>query len=166
MSLLPSGPLLRIAERLAQHEINVVALPLTNAWLLGRSAGITPVQRLLAPISQLQQAGVKVAVGGDNVQDPWFPTGNFDPLSLMSFSMPFAQLAPWQRLGLSPFTTAAANLMGLEWDGTIGIGSPAELLLLDASSWSEALSSRPQRRVLINGCWADDTTIPRTNLKP
>ena len=84
----------------------------------------------------------------------------------MSFSMTFAQLAPWQRLGLSPFTTSAANLMQLEWDGTIGIGSPAELLLVDASSWSEALSSPPQRRVLIHGGWADEMTIPRTKSKP
>ncbi len=165
MSLLPRRALQRMADHLAQHEINVVALPLTNAWLLGRKTGKTPDQRLLAPVAQLQQAGVKVAVGGDNVQDPWFPIGNLDPLALMSFSMPFAQLAPWKRLGLSPFTTSAANLMGLEWDGTIGIGSPAELLLLDASSWSEALSSPPQRRVLIHGCWADEMTIPRTKSK-
>ncbi len=151
MGLLPPKDLRRLADRLAHHQVNVVALPLTNSWLLGRQPRRTPIQRPLAPILQLQQAGITVAVGRDNVQDPWFPAGDFDPLGLMSFSLPLAQLAPWQRLGLSPFTTAAAALMGLEWDGTIQRGSPADLLLLEANSWSEALSKPPRRQVLING---------------
>jgi cytosine deaminase len=68
-----------LAERMALHNIRVVALPLTNGWLLGRQDFATPLRRPLAPIRQLQRAGVCVAVGGDNVQDPWFPAGNFDP---------------------------------------------------------------------------------------
>ena len=103
-----------------------------------------------------------VALGGDNVQDPWFPGGNFDPLSLMSFALPIAQLAPWERLGLAPFTTAPAYLMELEWDGTFKLGGPADFVLLEARSWSEALSKPPQRKVLINGDWFDETIIPKT----
>jgi len=160
MGLLPSRDLRRLADRLLHHHVNVVALPLTNAWLLARQPRRTPVKRPLAPISQLQHAGVTVAVGGDNVQDSWFPAGNFDPLALMSSSMPLTQLAPWQRLGLAPFTTAAAEVMNLEWDGTIRAGSPADLVLLDASSWSEALSKPPVRTVLIDGVWLDKTIIP------
>ncbi len=159
MSLLPSNELRFLANRLAHYRVNVVALPLTNAWLLGRRETATPVIRPLAPIFQLQQAGVTVAVGSDNVQDPWFPVGNFDPLSLMSFAMPLAHLAPWTRLGLSPFTTAAASLMGLEWDGTIQLGSPADFVLLDACSWIEAMSSPPGRKLLIHGRWFDMNTI-------
>jgi len=79
---------------------------------------------------------------------------------LMSSSMPLTQLAPWQRLGLAPFTTAAAEVMNLEWDGIIQTGSPADLVLLDASSWSEALAKPPIRKVLIDGVWLDKTIIP------
>ena len=50
--------------------------------------------------------------------------------------------------------------MNLEWDGTIRAGSPADLVLLDASSWSEALSKPPVRTVLIDGVWLDKTIIP------
>ncbi len=156
MGLLSSRKLLSLADRMAEQRINVVALPLTNAWLLERSPAITPSKRPLAPIRQLQRAGVKVALGWDNVQDPWFPLGRFDPLTLMAFSMPLAQLAPWQRLGLSPFTTAAASLLGLAWNGTFAIGGPADLMVLDCSSWVEALSSPPKRKVLINGDWLDE----------
>ena len=98
MGLLPKRRLKRLADRLAHHGVNAVALPMTNAWLLGRKNRKTPLTRPIAPISQLQQAGVTVAIGGDNVQDPWFPIGDFDPVSLMSFSMVLAQLAPWNRL--------------------------------------------------------------------
>ena len=70
--------------------------------------------------------------------------------------MPLAQLAPWQRLGLSPFTTAAASIMDLEWDGAIREGSPASLVLLEAETWSEALSTPPNRKVMINGEWLEN----------
>ena len=114
------------------------------------------MERPLAPIHQLQLAGVTVAVGGDNVQDPWFPVGNFDPLALMAFSLPLAHLAPWQRLGLAPFTTAAARVMNLSWEGTLQPGSPANLLLLEAGSWAEALAAPPRRQVIVDGNWLQD----------
>lgn len=156
MSLLSSEKLKYFAEKLAKHNIGVVALPLTNGWLLGRQERETPLKRALAPIMQLHQAGVTVAIGGDNVRDPWFPFGNLDPISLMSASMPLTQLAPWQRLGLSSYTSSAAALMKLEWDGTIGINSPADFFLLNTSSWSDVLSSQPSRQCIVNGNWLNE----------
>ena len=107
----------------------------------------------MAPIKQLQNAGVTVAIGGDNVQDPWYPGGNYDPISLISASMPITQLPPWERLGLSTFTTAASRLMGLESDGILKSGIPADFVVLDAVSWSVAISSQPERKVMIKGNW-------------
>lgn len=156
MGLLPPGAVRRLADRMAHHRLNVVSLPLTNGWLLSKQPRRTPVERPLAPIHQLQLAGVTVAVGGDNVQDPWFPVGNFDPLALMAFSLPLAHLAPWQRLGLAPFTTAAARVMNLSWEGTLQPGSPANLLLLEAGSWAEALAVPPRRQVIVDGNWLQD----------
>ena len=151
LALLPPRRLKDVIARMAAHNLQVVALPLTNGWLLGRHEGHSPLVRPLAPILQLQQGGVRVAVGGDNVQDPWFPSGNFDPLALMSQSLPLAQLAPWDRLGLMPFTTEAARLLELPWDGTLQRGAPADLLILKASTWSEALSQTPSRQLVVGG---------------
>jgi cytosine deaminase len=158
LSLLGASALQRLAERMALHNIRVVALPLTNGWLLGRQDFATPLRRPLAPIRQLQRAGVCVAVGGDNVQDPWFPAGNFDPLALIAASLAQAQLAPWERLGLSPFTTAAARLMEMEWDGVIRVGAPADAMQLPVHSWAEALATPPERRLLVRGVWVQDST--------
>ncbi len=155
MSLLPQKKLSFFAEKLAQYRINVIALPLTNLWLLSRAYMKTPVKRPLAPIQQLQKAGVTVAIGGDNVQDPWNPIGNFDPISLISAAIPMAQVAPWQRGGLATFTTGAARIMDLEWDGSFEVGSPADFILLDADSWTSALSFPQDRKVMINGTWIE-----------
>ena len=99
LALLPQAALQRLGERMIRANLQVVALPLTNAWLLERRSDITPLQRPQAPIRQLQRSGVRVAVAGDNVADPWFPAGDFDPMSLMAAAIPLTQLLPWQRLG-------------------------------------------------------------------
>ncbi len=148
---------------MAYHQVNVVALPLTNLWLLSRDESCSPVKRPLAPIKQLQNAGVTVAIGGDNVQDPWFPAGNFDPLALMSASMPMTHSAPWNRLGLSLFTTGASRLMGLEWDGTFKIGSEADFVLIDAQCWASAMSAPPNRKVMIQGHWSTHYNLSHEN---
>ena len=159
MSLLSEALLQRFANRMFNHQLNVVALPFTNAWLLGRNQKSTPFERPFAPILQLQRAGIEVAIGGDNVQDPWFPLGNFDPLELMSFSLSFGQLAPWNRLGLSPFTTSSASIMNLEWDGTFKVGTPADFIVLESQSWAEVLLNTPQRKIMIKGKWLDETSF-------
>tara|TARA_Y100001968_G_scaffold114782_1_gene104186 strand:+ start:915 stop:2207 length:1293 start_codon:yes stop_codon:yes gene_type:complete len=165
MGLLSERKLLHLANELAKYNINVIALPLTNAWLLGRKYATTPISRPIAPIHQLQKSGVTVAIGGDNVRDAWLPIGNFDPISLMSFSMPLAQLAPWNRLGLAPFTTAAAKLMQIKWNGTIEKGAPANLLLLEGTSWSEVLSRNASRKILIDGQWLKSNKFYENNPK-
>jgi cytosine deaminase len=90
---------------------------------------------------------VEVAIGGDNVRDPWYPGGDFDPVDLMRFAMPACHLMPWQREGISPFCSAAARLLELEWDGVIRLGCPADLLVLDVADWSELLARPPRQRM-------------------
>jgi cytosine deaminase len=153
MGMLPEGACQRLAETMADLSLSVVALPTTNLWLLGRRRGATPRLRAQAPIRQLQGAGVRVAVGGDNVQDPWFPGGDFDPLALLRFAAVASHVVPWQRQGLAPFGSAGAALLGLDWDGVLRLGGPADLVVVGAHSWEELLARDPQRRVLRGGRW-------------
>jgi len=153
LALLPPAPLARLAERLAEAGVAVVALPLTNLWLLGKREGTTPLQRPQAPIQQLQAAGVRVAMGSDNVQDPWYPGGDFDPVELLRLAPLLSHQLPWRRRGLAPFTTEASRLLDLPWDGVLREGSPADLLVLGASSWGDLLARPPRRRVLRAGQW-------------
>ena len=153
LALLPPGPLERLAERLAAAAVAVVALPLTNLWLLGRRPGQVPLLRPQAPWPVLQRAGVTVAIGGDNVQDPWYPAGDGDPLELLRLAPLTSHLWPAGRRGLAPFTTAPARLLDLPWDGLVRPGAPADLLLLEAGGWGDLLARAPQRLVLRAGRW-------------
>jgi cytosine/creatinine deaminase len=153
LALLGERRLERLAEQLADAQVAVVALPLTNLWLLGRRPERTPLLRVQAPIRSLQRAGVAVALGGDNVQDPWYPGGDFDPIELLRLSPLTSHLWPAERQGLAPFTTVPARLLGLDWDGLVREGAPADLVLLAAESWTELLARTPQRRVLRGGRW-------------
>ena len=155
MALLNPERCRRLADRMAVAGLAVVALPRTNLWLLGRRSGQTPWRRAQAPIGTLQQAGVEVAVGGDNVQDPWYPGGDYDPVDLLRLCFTTSHLDPWTRQGLTPFTTAGARLMGLAWDGVLRPGCPADLLLLEAASWSAVLARPPARRVMRAGTWLE-----------
>ena len=85
---LKENQIYNIANEIAEKNIKVIALPLTNFWLLNNFLDRTTLKRPVAPIKQLQRSCVDVAIGSDNVQDPWYPFGNFDPFYLMSCTMP------------------------------------------------------------------------------
>ena len=143
--------ILGLGKKLADKNIKVVALPLTNFWLLNNKSKITSLKRPVAPIKQLQKSLVDVSVGSDNVQDPWYPFGNFDPFYMMSCSMPMLQLNPWERTTLSSFFLAPSRLLNLKWDGLIKKGCPADFVILDAQRWADVFSSNLKRKVFIKG---------------
>jgi cytosine deaminase len=45
--------------------------------------------------------------------------------------------------------------LGLPWDGVLRRGAPADLLITNATRWSELLARPPQRRVLRAGRWLE-----------
>ena len=143
--------ILDLGKKLADKNIKVVALPLTNFWLLNHKSKITSLKRPVAPIKELQKSLVDVSVGSDNVQDPWYPFGNFDPFYMMSCSMPMLQLNPWERRTLSSIFLAPSRLLNLKWDGLIKKGCPADFVILDAQRWADVFSSNLNRKVFIKG---------------
>ena len=129
----------------------MIALPITNFWLLNRKVKSTSLDRPVAPIKQLQKSLVDVSVGSDNVQDPWYPFGNYDPFYLMSFAMPMLQLSPWERLTISSFLLAPSRLLNLNWDGLVRKGCPVDFVILDAEKWADIFSNNVKREIFING---------------
>ena len=148
---LKENEILNLGQKLADKNIKVVALPLTNFWLLNHKSKITSLKRPVAPIKQLQKSLVDVSIGSDNVQDPWYPFGDFDPLYMMSCSMPMLQLNPWERMTLSSIFLAPSRLLNLKWDGLIKKGCPADFVILDAQKWADVFSSTLKRKVYIRG---------------
>ena len=148
---LNENEILKLGQKIAEKDIKVIALPITNFWLLNRKDKSTSLDRPVAPIKQLQKSLVDVSIGSDNVQDPWYPFGNYDPFYLISLAMPMLQLSPWERLTLSSILLSPSRLLNLNWDGLVKKGCPADFVILDAEKWADIFSSNLKREVLING---------------
>ena len=148
---LKENEIINLGRKIAEKDIKVIALPLTNFWLLNRKDKNTSLNRPVAPIKQLQKSLVDVSIGSDNVQDPWYSFGNYDPFYLMTCAIPMLQLSPWERLTLSSIFLAPSRLLNLSWEGLIKRGCPADFVIVDAEKWADIFSSNLKRDVLING---------------
>ena len=151
ISLLKKSEIAKLSKEIAENNIKVIALPLTNFWLLNRDEIALSTIRPVAPIKQLQNACVDVSVGSDNVQDPWYPFGKFDPFYLMSLAIPMLQINPWDRLSISALLTAPSRLLNLSWDGIIKRGCPADFVIVYGKSWADVISGNIKKEVLIKG---------------
>tara|TARA_Y100001970_G_scaffold115590_1_gene144043 strand:+ start:17 stop:1270 length:1254 start_codon:yes stop_codon:yes gene_type:complete len=151
ISLLKKSEITKLSKEIAENNIKVIALPLTNFWLLNRDENELSTIRPVAPIKQLQNNFVDVSVGSDNVQDPWYPFGKFDPFYLMSLAIPMLQLNPWDRLSMSALLTAPSRLLSLSWDGIIKKGCPADFVIVYGKSWADVISGNIEKEVLIKG---------------
>ena len=149
---LKNRKLAKLAKKMAENNIKVIALPLTNFWLLNRQDKNT-LLRPVAPVKQLQQSFIDVSIGSDNVQDPWYPFGNFDPFYLMSHAIPMLQLNPWDRLSMSAIFNAPSRLLNLTWDGVLKKGCPADFVVVEGNGWADIFSCNLKRKILIKGSW-------------
>ena len=138
------------AERVAEAGVGVVTLPHTNLYLQGR--GTSPMPRALTAIGALRDAGVAVAAGADNVQDPFNPLGRlcpFETAALMILANHDLPTAAWAAV-----STDAARVVGgrrhTAEHGTpaqmpvgLAVGAPANLLAVPSRSVREAVAWAP-----------------------
>lgn len=142
LSVAPAGGRAQALALAARAGIHVIALPLTNLYLQGRENGL----RGLAPIAELLAAGVNVACGSDNVQDPFLPAGNADPLLCAQVLGIAAHLADQGYL-LEAVTLRAASAMGLDAQADwCRAGAPASFIVADCDPQDDpvaCLAPRP-----------------------
>ncbi|WP_291297992.1 cytosine deaminase [Elioraea sp.] len=142
----------------AEAGISVVSLPMCNMYLQGRLAGRTPRWRGVTLLHELAAAGVPVSVASDNCRDPFYAWGDHDMLEVFREAVRIAHLdtpiAPWH----DAVSATPAGLMGHE--GTIREGAVADLVLLRARAWHEALARQQSDRIVLRRGRAIDTTLP------
>lgn len=135
-----------IGRMLADVGVAVVSLPRTNLFLQARRIEqATP--RGLAGVRALLDAGVVVAGGGDNLEDPFSPVGQADPLEAAALLVLAAHVGVDE--ALVAVSAAARRVMGLE-PVAPGVGDPAELVAIRARSVREAVAARPSDRVVVH----------------
>ena len=135
----------RISEKVAQANIGVVALPHTNLFLQGRE-NLTAPPRGLTAISKLRTAGVRVAAGADNLQDPFNPLGSGDPLETAALMVLAAHQLPGD--AFDAISNTAKSVIGTA-QSRLKIGDRADLMLTQAESLREAIANRSTRSMVM-----------------
>jgi cytosine deaminase len=134
-----------IAEAVAAAGIGVVALPHTNLFLQGRQHQ-QAMPRGLTAIGALRVAGVVVAAGADNLQDPFNPVGRGDPFETAALMVMAAHLLPGD--AYASVSADVRTVLGLP-PVTVAVGAPADLVAVAAGSVREAIAMGPGGRVVI-----------------
>ena len=133
----------RISELVAEAGIPVIALPHTNLFLQGR--GRAPMPRGLTAVSALRAAGVTVAAGADNLQDPFNPVGRACPFETAGLMVMAAHLLPHEAWASVSSESAVAT--GIE-PVRLAPGSSAHLVAARADTVREAIAFGPAERIV------------------
>ncbi len=132
-----------IAELVADAGIAVIALPHTNLFLQGR--GHAPMPRGLTAVHALRAAGVTVAAGADNLQDPFNPVGRACPFETAGLMIMTSHLLPHE--AWASVSDTAALAVG-QRPTSIAAGQPADLLAVPANTLREAIAFGPTGRIV------------------
>jgi cytosine/creatinine deaminase len=118
-----------------------VSLVTTEVETEPRPRGVTRIQ-------ELRRAGVPVACAQDDIDNWYYPFGRNDLLEVAQF-MAHAGGFPWGQYDavLPMVTDVPARVLGLEYG--LEIGRPANLVLLAAQNWRDALHYQCDKRAVI-----------------
>lgn len=131
-----------IAREIAQAGIAIFPLPQTNLFLQGRQHPVATPRGLTA-IGALRDAGVLVAAGADNVQDPFNLVGRSDPLETAALLVMAGHLLPDDAYEM--VSNHARRALGHP-PVDFCVGGPADFLAIDAPSVRAAIADAPADR--------------------
>jgi cytosine deaminase len=143
LSMQPEAEQRLTAEAVAAAGIGVVALPHTNLFLQGR--GHSPMPRGLTAVGELRAAGVRVAAGADNLQDPFNPVGRACPFETAGLMIMTAHLLPQD--AWAAVSDVSADVVGAGAQ-QIAVGQRADLVAARAATLREAIAFGPADRIV------------------
>jgi cytosine deaminase len=145
----------RIATKVSAAGITVTALPQTNLFLQERGVSTNPA-RAITPIHRLQQAGVVIAAGADNLQDPFNLVGRADPLEIASLLMISAHVTADMAIQMIS-TNAHRAVHGV--NSSLAVGAPADFTAIPATNIRESIAMGPPDRIVVYGGVVIDNQI-------
>ncbi|MEE9415431.1 MAG: amidohydrolase family protein [Acidimicrobiales bacterium] len=138
---------LEVSKLVAEAGIAVFPLPQTNLFLQGRDDP-TATPRGLTAVKALQDSGVLVAAGADNVQDPFNLVGRSDPLETAALMVMAGHQLP--ETAYEMVSNNVRRAIGMP-EVNIEVGDPADLMAINAPSVRGAIADAPMSRRVFRG---------------
>jgi len=142
---------LKLLGLLQRTEINIVANPLINLTLQGRT-DTYPKRRGLTRVKELWQQGLNVSLGHDCIQDPWYSLGTGSMLDVAAMAVHACQMTGMDEIAAcyDMVTYHGAKTLQVENDYGLIVGNPANLIVLDATDPYDAIRRRATVRYVIS----------------
>ncbi|MEZ5343449.1 MAG: amidohydrolase family protein [Acidimicrobiales bacterium] len=144
LGMQPAAVQAEVARLVAEAGMAVFPLPQTNLFLQGRD-NQTAMPRGLTAVKALQEAGVLVAAGADNVQDPFNLVGRSDPLETAALMVMAGHQLPDAAFDM--VSNNVRRAIGLA-PVTMAVGDPADFIAIDAPSIRGAIADAPMSRLV------------------
>ena len=130
----------KLMRLLSMSGISFVSNPLVNVHLGGRF-DTYPKRRGVTRIHELVERGINVALGEDDVRDPWNPLGDGNMLDVLMMGVYIEHMMGYQQLQNSfrLITYNGAKAMSITDQYGIEVGKPGNCILLDAPDFYSAL---------------------------
>ncbi len=141
----------KLLPLMAEAELHVVCNPLVSKVLQGRHDNY-PKRRGLTRVKELLEEGINVALGHDDILDPWYPLGSHDMLEVAHMGVHALHMSGVQEMEslFNAVTYNAARVMGVEGYG-LEPGCRADMVVLQASDPIQALRLKSPRLQVIRG---------------
>lgn len=130
----------KLFRLLKLSSINFVSNPLVNIHLQGRF-DTYPKRRGLTRVKELQEAGLNICFGHDDIFDPWYPLGTGNMLQVLHMGIHASQLMGYEQIvnSIDLITSNSAKTLQIEEIYGIEEGKPANFIVLSAKNEYEAI---------------------------
>lgn len=141
---------LQTLDAVAQTNITLVTLPITNLLLQDAATGKTPKQRGITLVKEAKARGIRLLIASDNVQDAFCHLGSYDPLEAFGAGVIAGQLD-------APFDVWTESICRADWlrsgpaTPPLQPGSIADLVVFKQASALSFPSRAHDRFVLRHG---------------
>ncbi|ADU51590.1 Amidohydrolase 3 [Thermaerobacter marianensis DSM 12885] len=151
----------KLMRLMAKAELHVITNPLDNIILQGRFDSY-PKRRGLTRVKELLEMGVNVATGHDSIMDPWYPLGTGNMLQAAWLLLHVAHMSGRREMKkvFDTITDNAARCLGIADEYGIGVGKPANLVVLDAVDEIDALRRQAVARYVLHRGRVVAETVP------
>jgi cytosine deaminase len=139
----------KLLPLMAEAQLNAICNPLVNMVLQGRH-DTYPKRRGLTRVKEMLAAGINVALGHDDIVDPWYPLGSHDMLEVAHMGVHALHMSGTSQMEqlFDAVTRNAARILNLEGYG-LEPGCYADMVILQAPDPIEALRLRATRLKVI-----------------